>query len=681
MNQNGSHRVRMIDNIFIPVRDGAKLSARIWRAESDTPIPAIIEYIPYRKNDVKAVRDSMIHPYFSAHGYASVRVDLRGSGESDGLLRDEYLEQELADGEDVIAWVREQDWCSGKIGMMGISWGGFNALQLAARKPEGLSAIIPISFADDRYADDVHYMGGCQLLENLSWSSVMFAECSKPPDPRIVGDAWLDMWKERLAVAEPWLISWLTHQVRDEYWKHGSVSDDYTDVTIPVFGISGFEDGYSNSVFRLLENTSGPRKGWVGPWQHHYPHIADPGPRTGFLQEAVRFWDRWLKGVENRVDDDPVVTIWHSDPVHPNKPEDPRSGRWLAFREWPHPAVKTHAWSLDVCALSPLGAAAPGAGPAQDSASGEPTVRVDVATSLESGYGAGKWYGFIYPDDRAQDQRQDDGAALTIDSGPLEQEIDVIGKPVLELTFSVDKPVAMVAVRLNDIHPDGAVDRMSYGLRNLTHDETHETASPLEPGKRYFVAVPLNYVARRLTAGHRIRVAISPSYFPMAWPSPEPVNLTVYPARSRLLLPVFEGDTSALETTLPENHVPDTIAFSYVQEGSNSRRVIHDQQNGVTRLEVDNDSGVRKFEDIDLEIQRVRSEVYETSRSDYSATRAAVESHRTMKRESWQIHTKTWTELTATETHYRVKASLIAHHNGEMIHQQIWDEHIPRNGV
>ncbi|MFW5728295.1 MAG: CocE/NonD family hydrolase [Spirochaetota bacterium] len=679
MADTGSHRVRMIDNVFIPVRDGTQLSARIWLGEADEPVPAIIEYIPYRKNDVKAVRDSMIHPFFAAHGYASVRVDLRGSGESEGILRDEYLEQELQDGEDVIAWVRSQQWCTGSIGMMGISWGGFNALQLAARKPEGLAAIIPISFADDRYADDVHYMGGCQLLENLSWSSVMFAEMTKPPDPRIVGERWMDMWKGRLDAVEPWLITWLSHQLRDDYWKHGSVSDDYTDIDIPVFAMSGFEDGYSNTVFRLLENISGPHKGWVGPWQHHYPHIADPGPRAGFLQEAVRFWDRRLKGIRNRVDDDAVLTVWHGDPVHPNELEDPRRGRWLAFREWPHPSIKTQTWNLDVYSLTPTPPEAPG--PIAAAAQGEPTAAVEVATAPESGYGAGKWYGFVYPNDRPQDQRRDDGAALTIDSGPLSQTLDIIGRPVLELTFAADRPAAMVAVRLNDVHPDGAVDRLSYGLRNLTHDDSHETTTPLEPGRRYFVRVPLNYTARRLTPGHRLRVSISPSYFPLAWPSPEPVKLTVFPGRSRLLLPVFHGDIGPLETELAEDHVPDTIAVSHVADGSDSRRVIQDQRTGVTRLEVENDSGVRRFEDIDLELQRIRSEVYESSRSDYYATRAAVESHRIMRRQNWHIHTKTWTELTATATHYRIKASVVAHHNEEMIHQQIWDEHIPRNGV
>jgi uncharacterized protein len=166
-----------IENVFITLSDGCRVAARIWmpKGAEAAPVPAILEYIPYRKRDGTRTRDEQQHAYVAGHGYACVRVDLRGSGDSEGVLTDEYLDQELTDAEDVISWIAAQPWCAGSVGMMGISWGGFNALQVAARQPPALRAVITVASTDDRYADDVHYMGGCMLGDNLSWASTMFA--------------------------------------------------------------------------------------------------------------------------------------------------------------------------------------------------------------------------------------------------------------------------------------------------------------------------------------------------------------------------------------------------------------------------------------------------------------------------------------------------------------------------
>src|SRR5688572_2060707 len=129
------HDVTVIPHTWVRMRDGCRLSARIWMPDDalQTPVPAILEYIPYRKSDVTAPLDAVMSPYLAGAGYASVRVDVRGSGDSEGILLDEYHEQELDDGVEVIEWIARQPWCSGAIGMQGLSWGGFNALQIAAR--------------------------------------------------------------------------------------------------------------------------------------------------------------------------------------------------------------------------------------------------------------------------------------------------------------------------------------------------------------------------------------------------------------------------------------------------------------------------------------------------------------------------------------------------------------------
>ncbi|HEY7689136.1 MAG TPA: CocE/NonD family hydrolase, partial [Dongiaceae bacterium] len=263
-------KVREIENTFIPLADGTKLAARIWLPEDaeKNPVPAILEYLPYRKRngDGTATRDALTHPYFAGHGYAGVRVDLRGFGESDGISLDEYTKQEHDDCLEVLAWLEKQPWCTGACGMIGISWGGFNGLQVAARAPSQLKAVITLCSTDDRYADDIHAMGGCQLVDNVAWASAMFAIQAHPPDPALVGDRWREMWLHRLENQPLLIANWLEHQRRDAMWKHGSVCENYDDIACPIYAVGGWADGYSNAVPRLLAGLKVPRKGLVGPW-------------------------------------------------------------------------------------------------------------------------------------------------------------------------------------------------------------------------------------------------------------------------------------------------------------------------------------------------------------------------------------------------------------------------------
>jgi len=282
------YAVRHVEHAWIPMPDGIRLAARLWVPEraGEVPVPAILEYIPYRRRDSTRTRDDTMHGYFAGHGYACVRVDIRGSGESEGVLKDEYLQTELDDGVAVIDWITRQPWCNGRVGMIGISWGGFNSLQISALQPPALQAVVSVCSTDDRYADDVHHMGGCLLGDNLSWASTMFAYNSLPPDPQLVGDAWRNMWFDRLKGSGLWLAEWLRHQRRDAYWRHGSICEDWGRVQCPVMAVSGWADGYSNAVFRLLQHLPGPRLGLVGPWSHKYPHQGSPGPAIGFCRSA-----------------------------------------------------------------------------------------------------------------------------------------------------------------------------------------------------------------------------------------------------------------------------------------------------------------------------------------------------------------------------------------------------------
>ena len=294
--------IREIRHCEITLPDGCRLAARIWLPvdAEDHPVPAIFEFLPYRKNDMTAARDKRVAPYLAGHGYAFVRVDLRGAGDSDGVMPDEYTAQEHQDGCDVIAWIADQPWCDGNVGITGISWSGFNGLAIAARRPPALKAVVTMCASDDRYADDVHYTGGCVSGEQLIWSSVMFAKNTLPPDPANVGDRWREMWLDRLRGSGLWLKTWMEHQRRDAYWKHGSVCEDYAQINIPVFAVSGWVDGYYPAVFRLMEHLDAPCKGLIGPWSHAFPNLGRPGPTIGFPARACALVGPLAEGQRHR---------------------------------------------------------------------------------------------------------------------------------------------------------------------------------------------------------------------------------------------------------------------------------------------------------------------------------------------------------------------------------------------
>ncbi|NIJ11825.1 hypothetical protein FHU38_002169 [Saccharomonospora amisosensis] len=663
--------VRTEHHVWVPLSDGTRLAGRIWRpVYSDTdPVPAILEFIPYRLRDLTAVRDSIHHPYLAGHGYASVRVDLRGSGDSDGILADEYLEQELLDGMEVLAWLAEQPWCDGRTGMMGISWGGFNALQIAARRPPSLGAIATLSSSDDRYADDVHYMGGCLLSDNLSWASTMFAYNSCPPDPAVVGDRWRRMWRDRVENCEPWLIEWLRHQRRDDYWRHGSVCEDYGAIECPVLAVSGWADGYSNAVFRLLANLDVPRKGLIGPWSHKYPHIGKPGPAIGFLQELVRWWDHWLKGKDTGVMDEPMLRIWMQESERPATAYEKRPGRWIGEADWPSPEIQQTTYTLL---------------PNRMVANAVPDTK-DVLTlesPLSLGQFAGKWCSYNAPPDLPYDQREEDGGSLVFDSDVLTERTEILGSPVVNLDLSADRPVAMVTIRLSDVSPEGRATRVSYGLLNLTHRNGHDRAEALVPGERYRVSVPLNGLAQAFPAGHRIRLAISTSYWPLAWPPPEPVRLSVYTPGSDVMLPI-RPPRAGEEHSDPFGEPEGTPAppTTRLEQGDGRWTVSRDLVNYRSALEVVKDLGILRFDDIDLTVHRRADERYEWVGDDFSSARGQVDWTMRFTRGDWDVRTETHTTLSCTPTEFRLHATLDAYEEGARVFSRNWHTTIRRDNV
>jgi putative CocE/NonD family hydrolase len=651
---------------WIPVRDGIRLAAKIWLPESADvdPVPAILEYIPYRLRDLTAWRDAFTHPYLAGHGYACVRVDIRGSGDSEGVLTDEYLQLELDDGLDILDWIARQRWCDGNIGMMGLSWEGVNSLQIAALQPTALKAIMTLCSTDDRYAGDVHYMGGCLLGDNLSWASAMLAHTSLPPDPLTVGERWYEMWLDRLRGSGLWLTTWLSHQRRDAYWKHGSICENFSEVKCPVYAISGWADGYSNAVFRLLGNLEVPRKGLVGPWGHKYPHLGTPGPAIGFLQEALRWWDYWLKGIDTGIMDEPMLRVWMQDSVPPVTNYSTRPGRWVTEASWPSPHIHESCYTLA------LGRIEPGK-------TDMPKQPLTILSPLSVGLFAGKWCSFRATPDLPSDQREEDGGALTFDTAPLKGRLEILGAPVVELELTANKPVAMVAVRLSDVAPDDKATRVTFGLLNLTQRKSREHPQYMNPRKRYRVRVQLNDIAQVFPKDHRLR--LSTSYWPLAWPPPEPTRLRIYTGSSRLHLPIITSRIS--DSELPAFPVAEggkALPTTSIIPRNYSWKVIRDLADDISTLEVIKDEDTYRLDTTDLEIRSKTVEKYTYWNDDFTSVRGETFCERGFRRKGWEIETRMKTVPTCTHTHFCIQADIDAFQGSRRVHSMSWYEEIPR---
>ena len=660
--------VRELENEWIGLHDGTRLAARIWLPEDAwiEPVPAILEYLPYRKRDGTAVRDALTHPYFAARGYACIRVDMRGSGESDGFMQDEYLRQEQDDAIEVIEWLRTQAWCTGRVGMMGISWGGFNGLQVAARQPEGLDAVVTLCSTADRYADDVHYKGGCVLLENLGWSATMLSYMSRPPDPQLVGDRWKRMWLERLA-AQPHLAEvWHEHQQRDAYWKHGSICEDYSSVRAAVLAVGGWGDAYRNTVPTLVEKLEHvPCKGIIGPWVHKYPHFAVPGPRIGFLQEALRWWDRYLKDIDTGVENDPDYRVYCQDGGPPQTRYEHRPGRWLAEAVWPSPDVAQHRLRLARDGL---------AGQA-----GEP-LDVSIRTPEDVGVMAGEYCAIWLGPDLPGDQRADDAFSFTIDGPVIAEETVILGAPALTLELASDRPQAHIAVRLNAINPDGSVERITYGVLNLSQRHDRERPEPMRPGEAETIGITLDHCCHALKPGQRLRVAISTAYWPLIWPDPEPVTLTLTLGRSFLDLPV-RAASDGPEPVFADVETAEPLALRNHRPQRHERRILRSLATGVTTMEMFDDFGEDEDMTHGLITGHIAREIYTIHPDDPTSATARMHWSQTLTRGEWNVRTEAVCDMRCDREYWYVEGEVEAFEDGLSLYAKSWKTRIPRRMV
>ena len=654
--------VREIEHIWIPLSDGTRLAARIWLPEDaeQNPVPGILEYLPYRKGDGTAVRDSVHHPYFAGHGYASIRVDIRGSGDSEGVLLDEYLPREQEDALEVLSWIAAQPWSTGKVGMYGKSWGGFNGLQVAAHRPSELKAVISLCSTDDRYADDVHYKGGCVLASKmLYWASTMLVNCALPPDPKNAGDKWREMWSDRLNHLAPFVDIWMAHQMRDAYWKQGSVCENFSAITCAVYVVGGWADGYTNAIPRLLEGLSCPKKGLIGPWAHQFPERGTPGPAIGFLQECLRWWDYWLKGIDTGIMEEPALRVWMQESKKPAVDHKTWPGFWIDEPLWPRGEVREY----------PLG---------MDGSLGEESRQVGdmvISGTLAHGQDSGNWCPMGVIGDYPPDQRAEDGRSVTFTSQPLEESLDILGFPEVSMRLSANRERALISVRLCEVFPDGTSALLSWGLLNLAHGEAHERVRYLKPDEIFDVAVRLDAIGCRISEGHALRVSLSPAYWPQAWPSPEPVTLRLNGGCLRL--PIWSGE--ALKAPYDEPEGACELKHSVLRK---SGRFPIGHWHAVDEkliYEVLTDGGRLRFED-GLELDEWAKDLWEIKMANPLSATAKCERKIELVRGAWRVRVETQSTMRCDERLFYLTNNVVVHEGEKAIFHRDWHSEVPREG-
>jgi putative CocE/NonD family hydrolase len=656
--------VREIENVWIPLSDGVRLAARVWLPETAerNPVPAVLEYIPYRKRDMTALRDGATHGYLAGHGYACVRLDVRGVGDSEGVYGDQFTAQYADDAVEAIAWLARQPWCSGGVAMFGLSWGAAIALQTAERRPPALKTIVCAAGIDDRYA--LRYPGGCLSTATLSSIVAQMSYATRPPDPAIVGERWREMWLTRLTATRPMTKSWLAHPYRDEAWRSASIADDYSGVACPVLLSAGWADpAFASAMLRTLAGLGGPRLGIFGPWAHRYPHLGIPGPAIGYLQETLRWLDHWLKGQETGIMREPALRAWLPGgfTVAPT-PED-RSGRWISEASWPAPTIEEQAWWLGPSGLAP---------------SAQSDHRVDLPSDVVIGSAAGEFMP-IFSTERGPelpgDQSMEDRYSLVFDSAPLGTGIEMIGTPRVLLELETGEPVGQVVVRLCEVAPDGRSRRLSWGARNLAFSDDFSAPRSLA-SRRLGIEVPLLAFADSVAPGNRLRVAISTSYWPLLWPSEDPARATLLAGRCRALLPVRPA-RSGDGATMGEPEAARSVTWTTVRPGRYRRQEATDPATGEHVLTITEDMGIGRIEEIGLSVGESTTRIFRIRPEDPSSAALEAEMTCSFGRDPWSAETRVRGRITGGSSGMLAVHELRAREGERTIYERNWREAVP----
>jgi putative CocE/NonD family hydrolase len=655
-----------LEEAWITLPDGVRLAADLYLPSGGADgerFPVLLEYLPYRKTESRA-RNHSLYAYFVQRGYAVARVDIRGTGNSEGrLIPYEYSDIEQQDGEVVIDWLARQPWSSGKVGMFGISWGGFNAIQMALRRPPALQAFIAVDATEDLYQEDVHYMDGIIHLD--SWSMTQDLDNARPGAPDYVIDE--AYYADRFDT-EPWTMTYLRQQRDGPFWDRASTRNRHDQITVPGFHIGGWYDGYRDSLPRMLEHSAGPAKALIGAWSHAWPHEPYPEPGIEWRREAVRWFDHWLKGIDDGILEEPRLAVYVRDWHPPGPYLEHAPGRWRWEDGWPVARIEQRRlFPQPDHALSP-----------QAPQASTHRLRYVPSSGVEGG-GPVMWWGDVAPD-----QRPSDAFALTYDSPPLSQDTEILGLPLAHLQVATDATRANWVARLSDVAPDGTVTLVTGAAFNGTHRNSAREPEAIVPGEAFTLDVEMHFTSWVFPKGHRIRLAVSNAQWPMLWPTPEPMitELALGDGASYLSLPVVPaGGAWPVPDFAPPEPSPQLAGYESIDLGSSSG---YGEISAVTRNPATGEATV--------EATNTGATRYPWGREDYRETIR----HRTSDREPWNTGVSGSHEIEVTmpdrrllwqaelefssdreNFHYRYTRRLLE--NGELLREKTWQESFPRD--
>jgi len=652
--------------VWIPMPDGVELAADLYIPKGTRPdddFPVLLEYDPYRKDESRSGRYSL-YAYFAHRGYIVARVDIRGTGRSEGrLIPHEYSNQELDDGEVVIDWLSRLQQSNGNVGMFGISWSGFNAIQLAARNPEALKAIIPVDATEDLFQDDVHYMDGIMHMDTWEMSQDLYNALPAAPD-YVLDDEYF----ENRFDTDPWMLTYKQQQRDGKFWDRASVRDRYDDIRIPSFHIGGWYDGYRDSLPRMLENVKAPVKAMIGAWSHTWPHVPYPAPGMEWRHEAVRWFDYWLKGEDTGIMDEPALAVYVREWHPPGPYLEYAPGHWRYEEGWPIKRIDHQKLFLhDNRTLS-----------RQVPRESLHQLRYVPTSGLEAG-GPVMWWG-----DVAHDQRPTDAFSLVYDSDPLSEELEILGLPTAVLEVMADAPHANWFVRLSDVAPDGQVTLVTGAGFNGAHRNSAREPEVLTPDEMFPLNIEMHFTSWVFPKDHRIRISISNAQWPMLWPSPYPMTTSLQlggPEAAHIILPRVPPGPGATPSFEPIAASETASGFESLDSGNPSgygeiETVVRNKRTGEAQVVLTNSGSTRYPWGLETYKERIE---HKTSDPNPENTSVVGSYELEMKQGDRVLLWEAESSFTSDADNFYYQFVRRVSENGELVRTKTWMKEIPRD--
>jgi predicted acyl esterase len=643
---------------WLVMKDGVRLSVTLFKPiakQESEKFPVLFEFLPYRKDDSFYLRDYPLYSYFARRGYVATKVDIRGTGSSEGMVPDrEYSEIELEDAVACIRQLSQASWSNGNVGMWGISWGGFNAIQVAMRRPPELKAILAMDATDDLYHDDVHFIDGAFHVDQYELSIDTDLGLPRSPD-YLLDEAY---FKNRFN-AYPWFLTYLKQQKDGEFWRKNSLRWNYPSIQIPVYLIGGLLDGYRDSIPRMLKNMDVPMKAVIGPWPHVWPDNGVPGPNYEWRREAVRWWDYWLKGKDTGIMEEPRFAVYVRDSHLPDIHMKTTPGHWR-YEEWPIQRtdwVRLYPDKNHLLSLSP----------------GESNIeRLKYVPS--SGIAALYWWG-----DLTGDMRKEDAESLVYDSETLGDSLEIIGFPLVRLRVSADAKLAHWIVRLEDVHPDGSVSLVAGGLLNGAQRDSRLFPEYLNPGEVYELEFPLHFTTWTFKPGHRIRLAVSNALFPMIWPTPYPMTTQLFLGEdsTSLELPVIPYSQRPVPNFFPpEEREKRPDARPLEDPGLPYKHTVtRDLDRSTTTVELETE---KRWEIQGRKYSAIEKVAYQTNDLNPARSSFFGEGGHIINLEDRVLELKLLVSIVSDEKNFNVKIVRQLFEQNELIKERHWEATLPR---